>query len=226
MKISRRFHFQISWRLTAIVAAAGFFFYLLRDFGLGFAALLTAAIFIFSLYSLFQYIDRSNRGLARFLQAVRYHDFSLSPGIEGLGGSFIDLNAAFREISGQFQHAREEKETQYRYLQTVVQHIGVGLLSLRADGSVDLLNNVAKRLLRVSHLRNIRDLPPLFQPLVAEIQRLRPGEHFLNWNNPMKSCNWHCIPPNSNCMISSINWFRCKTSRSNWRKKKLKPGRA
>jgi two-component system nitrogen regulation sensor histidine kinase NtrY len=107
---------------------------------------------------------------------VRYHDFSLSPGIEGLGGSFVDLNAAFRQISSQFQQARSEKEEQYRYLLTVVQHIGVGLISLRADGSVDLLNNVAKRLLRVSHLRNIRDLPPLFQPLVAEIQRLRPGE--------------------------------------------------
>jgi len=179
MKISRHFHFQIAWRLMVIVAAAGFFFYLLHDFGLGLPALLTAAVFVYSLYSLFHYIDRSNRGLARFLQAVRYHDFSLSPGIEGLGGSFADLNAAFREISDQFQHAREEKEAQYRYLQTVVQHIGVGLLSLRADGSVDLLNNVAKRLLHVSHLRNIRDLPPLFQPLVAEIQRLRPGEKSL-----------------------------------------------
>jgi len=179
MKFSRRFHFQIAWRLLVIVAAAGFFFYLLRDSGLGFPVLLIAAVFVYSLISLFGYIDRSNRGLARFLQAVRYHDFSLSPGIEGLGGSFVDLNAAFREISGQFQHAREEKEAQYRYLQTVIQHIGVGLLSLRADGSVDLLNNVAKRLLRVSHLRHIRDLPPLFQSLVAEIQHLRPGEKSL-----------------------------------------------
>ena len=144
-----------------MLAAAGFFFYLLRDSELGLPALLIAAVFVSALISLFRYIDRSNRGLARFLQAVRYHDFSLSPGIEGLGGSFVDLNAAFREISGQFQHAREEKEEQYRYLQTVVQHIGVGLLSLRADGSVDLLNNVAKRLLRVSHLRHIRDLPPI-----------------------------------------------------------------
>jgi two-component system nitrogen regulation sensor histidine kinase NtrY len=160
MKISRRFHFQISWRLLLIVASTGFLFYLLRDLKLGFPALLAAAVFIFSLYSLFHYIDRSNRGLARFLQAVRYHDFSLSPGIEGLGGSFVDLNAAFREISSQFQHTREEKEAQYRYLQTVIQHI-------------------AKRLLRVSHLRNIRDLPPLFQPLVSEIQRLRPGEKSL-----------------------------------------------
>jgi signal transduction histidine kinase len=179
MKISRRFRFQIGWRLVLLAATAGFFFFLLHDFGLGLPALLAAAVFVYMIYSLFRYIDHSNRGLARFLQAVRYQDFSLSPGIEGLGGSFADLNAAFREISGQFQHTREEKEAQYRYLQTVVQHIGVGLLSMRADGSVDLLNNVAKRLLRVSHLRNIRDLPPLFQSLVAEIQRLRPGEKTL-----------------------------------------------
>ena len=162
-----------------IVATAGFFFFLLRNFSPRLPALLAAAVFVYMIYSLFRYIDRSNRGLARFLQAVRYQDFSLSTGIEGLGGSFADLSATFHEISGQLQKARAEKEEQYRYLLTVVQHIGVGLLSLRADGSVDLLNNVAKRLLHVSHLRNIRDLPPLFQPLVAEIQRLRPGEKSL-----------------------------------------------
>lgn len=176
MKINRSFRFQIAWRLLWLAIAAGFFFFLLHGFGLGLPALLTAAVFFYTIYSLFCYIDHSNLGLARFLQAVRYQDFSLSPGIEGLGGSFVDLNAAFREISVKFQQTREEKETQYRYLQTVIQHIGVGLLSLRADGSVDLLNNVAKRLLRVSHLRNIRDLPSLFQPLIAEIQRLHPGE--------------------------------------------------
>jgi len=179
MKISRRFGFQIAWRVMLLALAAGFFFYWLRFSGWGFPALLGAAVFAYALVSLFHYIDRSNRGLARFLQAVRYHDFSLSPGIEGLGGSFADLNAAFGEISGQFQRARAEKEEQYRYLLTVVQHIGIGLLSLRSDGSVDLLNNVAKRLLRVSHLRHIRDLPPMFQPLVDEIERLRPGEKSL-----------------------------------------------
>jgi len=179
MKISRHFHFQIAWRVALLALAAGYFFYLQRHYGLRPPALLAAAVFVYALYSLLRYIDRSNRGLARFLQAVRYHDFSLSPGIEGLGGSFADLNAAFRDISSQFQHARAEKEEHYRYLVTVVQHIGIGLLSLRDDGSVDMLNNVAKRLLGVSHLRNIRDLPPLFQPLTAEIQRLRPGEKSL-----------------------------------------------
>ena len=179
MKIGRSFRFQVSWRVGLLALAAGFFFYLLNHLTLGLPALFTAAVFVYALVSLIHYVDRANRGLARFLQAVRYHDFSLSPGIEGLGGSFTDLNAVFREISGQFQHARAEKEEQYRYLQTVVQHIGVGLISLRDDGSVDLLNNVAKRLLRVSHLRHVRDLPPLFQPLISEIERLRPGEKTL-----------------------------------------------
>ncbi len=179
MKIRRSFRFQVSCRLLAIVVAAGFFFYWLHHVGPGVPAWLAAFFFVYMIYSLFSYIDRSNRGLARFLQAVRYHDFSLSPGIEGLGGSFADLNATFREISGQFQRAREEKEEQYRYLQTVVQHIGVGLLSLRADGGVDLLNHAAKRLLRVSHLRHIADLPPMFRQLRADIERLRPGEKSL-----------------------------------------------
>lgn len=179
MKIRRHFRFQVAWRLLLIAAAAGFFFYWLRAFGPGAPALLAAAVFAGMTWSLFRFVDRSNRGLVRFLQAVRYHDFSLSPGIEGLSGSFAELNDAFRQISGQFQRAREEKEEQYRYLQTVVQHIGVGLLSLRADGNIDLFNHAAKRLLRVSHLRNIADLPPMFRQLREDIDRLRPGEKSL-----------------------------------------------
>ncbi|MBN2345979.1 MAG: GHKL domain-containing protein [Candidatus Aminicenantes bacterium] len=176
---SRRFRFQVAWRLLLAALATGCFFAFWRRPGFAIAMLLAAAVFVSALVSLFRYIDRSNRGLVRFLQAVRYHDFSLSPGIEGLGGSFTELNAAFREISGQFQRAREEKEEQYRYLQTVVQHIAVGLLSVRADGCVDLLNNAAKRLLRLPHLRRISDLPPQFAPLRAEIEHLRPGEKSL-----------------------------------------------
>jgi signal transduction histidine kinase len=179
VKLSRSFRFQVSWRLAALAAAVGFFFYWRTHFGLGVPAWAAAAFFAAMVHSLFRYIDRSNLGLARFLQAVRYHDFSLSPGIEGMGGSFADLNSTFREISGQFQRAREEKEEQYRYLQTVVQHVGVGLLSLRDDGVVDLFNHAARRLLRVPHLRHIADLPPMFQPLRAEIEKLSPGEKSL-----------------------------------------------
>lgn len=179
MKVSRSFRFQVAWRLAVIVAAASICVVWLLRTGPGMPAGLAAALFFYALFTLFRYIDRSNRGLARFLQAVRYHDFTLSPGIDGLGGSFADLNATFREISGQFQRAREEKEEQYRYLQTVVQHVGVGLLALQTDGRIDLLNHAAKRLLRVSHLRHIADLPPMFQPLRDEIRRLRPGEKSL-----------------------------------------------
>jgi len=179
MKISRRFRFQVGWRLLVIAAAAGFFFYWLRDFSPGMPAVLAVAVFVYMLFSLFRYIDRSNRGLARFLQAVRYSDFSLSAGIDGLGSSFDDLNTVFREIIQQFQRTREEKEEQHRYLQTVIQHIGVGLISLRADGTVDLLNNAAKRLLHIPHLRRITDLPSPFQPLVRKIKHLTPGERTL-----------------------------------------------
>ena len=175
MKLSRNFRYQVSWRLAALAAAAGFFFYWRTRFGLGIPAWAAAALFAAIGYSLFRYIDRCNLGLARFLESVRYHDFSLSPGIEGLGGSFADLNSTFREISGQFQRAREEKEEQYRYLQTVVQHVGVGLLSLRDDGAVDLFNHAAKRLLRVPHLRHITELPPMFLPLRDEIEKANSG---------------------------------------------------
>jgi len=178
MKFIRRFRMNAAWRITLLALTIMLAFYFFFR-GQEVPGLLLAAAAICQIYAFIRYVDRSNRGLTRFLQAVRYGDFSLTAGIDGLGSSFDDLNAAFREISDRFQHAREEKEAQYRYLQTVIQHIGVGLLSLRADGAIDLLNNAAKRLLRVSHLHRIQDLPPALQPLCQEILRLGAGEKSL-----------------------------------------------
>lgn len=175
MKMLERFRFQVGGRIALLAAALGLLFALLQH-NQSMPAALAGLAALAAAGSLVRYIDRSNRGLATFLQAVRYSDYSLSAGIAKLGSSFADLDEAFRVITSDLQHTREEKEEQFRYMQTVVQHIGVGLISLHTDGSVDMLNNAAKRMLRLAKLRRIDDLPDGLQPLGNEIRTLRAGE--------------------------------------------------
>ena len=128
---------------------------------------------------LIRYVEKSNRDLARLLRSIRYSDFSQTFTAEGRGGSFAELSGAFREVMGQFRAARAEKEEQHRYLHTVIQHIGVGLISFRQDGSVALVNNAAKRLLRIPRLKNIQALSRLSEDLVDALVRMRAGDREL-----------------------------------------------
>jgi nitrogen fixation/metabolism regulation signal transduction histidine kinase len=58
----------------------------------------------------------------------------------------------------QFQHIRMEREAQYMYLQTVVQHIGIGVIAFTADGAIDLINQTFTRMFGIRTARQLADL--------------------------------------------------------------------
>jgi signal transduction histidine kinase len=124
-------------------------------------------------------VERTNRDLTRFLQAIRYEDLSQTYSNSGIGSSYSDLKTAFTEVLDAFRRARAEKEEHYRYLQTVVQHVGIGLICFRPDGGVTLMNTAAERILRSGQLRNLADLRDFSETLVDTLARLGPGEKAL-----------------------------------------------
>jgi two-component system nitrogen regulation sensor histidine kinase NtrY len=142
-------------------------------------AAVVALLLVAQIYSLVKYIERTNSDLERFLSSIRYSDFTQSFSGRGRGQSFGELGAALSEIMNDFRRVRAEKEEQFQYLQTVVQHIGVGLVVFRPDGEVELVNTAAKRLLNVNHLVNIKDLSAVSPALVDTLFSLKPGEKTL-----------------------------------------------
>jgi nitrogen fixation/metabolism regulation signal transduction histidine kinase len=130
----------------------------------------------FQLVGLVRYVEKTNRDLSRFLHSVRYDDFSQSFTSDGRGSSFEALNESFSEVMDDFRKERSEKEENYRYLQTVMQHVGIGLVSFEQDGTVGLINTAAKRLLRVHHLKNIKALSGFSKELVGTMLQLRSGD--------------------------------------------------
>ena len=133
-------------------------------------------IIIFQICSLIEYVEKSNRDYVRFLEAIKYEDFSLSFSGKKLGKSFDELKTAFNDVLRKFQKTRAEKEEHHRYMQTVVQHIGIGLLSFETDGEVKLVNTAAKRLLKVNVLKNINSLKHGNPLLVETLFQLKPGD--------------------------------------------------
>ncbi len=166
-------------RILLLAATVLLLIYLVDQTSLIATSLIVGAAIVVQIVSLIHYVEKTNRDLARFLASIKYSDFSQTFATGQRGSAFQQLNAAFAEVISEFQRARSEKETQYRYLQTVVQHIGLGILSFDRAGNVDLINNAAKRLLRVTHLKNVKSLESFSPRLVQTLLSSRPGEKTL-----------------------------------------------
>lgn len=135
-----------------------------------FFAVATAQIFL-----LIKFADSTNREIARFLQGINYSDFSQHISIADSGKSFKELSDELEKVLDHFRKARLEKEESLRYLQTVVEHVGIGLVSFNAKGDVELLNKSAKKMLKVSHLKNISDLDKTGNDLGKFLFQLQTG---------------------------------------------------
>jgi nitrogen fixation/metabolism regulation signal transduction histidine kinase len=174
--VYRHFRLACIWRVFLLGITIYFFIYLLTRTSFYALTFMTGLIILYEIYSLIHFVEKTNRDLSRFLDAVKYEDFSQSFSGLGLGSSFNDLKEAFNEVLRKFQRTRTEKEEHYRYLHTVVQHVGIGLISFQQEGDISLINKAARQLLRVPQLRNIKSLEGFSKELVDTLLRMKAGE--------------------------------------------------
>jgi len=131
---------------------------------------------VYAAGTLIRYTEKTARDLTRFLESVRYADFTRRFTDEDRGPLFEDLRDAFEEVTSEFRRLRAEKERQVRYLEQVVQHLGVALITFREDGTVQLMNTAARRLLRTGPIRQVEALERVHPDLVAALRSLDSGE--------------------------------------------------
>lgn len=159
---------------TGLVLFAGNYFY----FSTGNILFLLFSLF-FTLYlvvNIIKHVDTTNKELTRFLSSIKYSDFSQSFSNSKLGKSFHDLTNAFNDVMDKFRETRNEKEEQYRYLQTVLRHVGIGLLSFDTNGKIEFINHSARKLLGINQITNITVLDKLNKSFSHKLRILKPGE--------------------------------------------------
>jgi len=133
----------------------------------------------YQIFSLYQFVDKTNRHLTSFLESIRFSEFTRSFNVEGMGASFDQLNKAFNDVIQDFQAIRSEKEEHFHYLQNVVQNTDVSIIAYLKDGTVDMINKAAKKLFQISDLKNIKGLEHLSPELVQTLLDFKPGHHYL-----------------------------------------------
>jgi nitrogen fixation/metabolism regulation signal transduction histidine kinase len=177
--VYKNFRFKLILRIIYLLISIFLFFYIITTRNFNITPLLIGFIILLQVFSLIHFLESTNRYLTHFLESIRYSDFSRSFQIEGLGKAYDGLKEAFNNVIEDFQQIRAEKEANFHYLQNVIQHVAISLIAFSKNGDVLLINNAAKRLLRINTLKNINSLNRFSEEFVKCILNMKNGEKTL-----------------------------------------------
>lgn len=175
----KNFRLNIIFRVLLLVITIFVLVYVVHSGEYYMTPFLFGLLILLQVFSLINYIEKTNRIVTSFLESVRFSDFSRTFQVEGLGSSFDNLKRAFNKVIEDFQRIRTEKEEHYFYLQQIISHVEIGILAYQKDGTVEMINNSAKKLFNVQSLKNIQLLEtwsPGFESVFFDI---KPGDNEL-----------------------------------------------
>lgn len=125
---------------------------------------------------LLRHVESHVDTLEDFFAAVNYEDFTRRFVVDDLDA---ELKEAFNLVLSKFQDASAERELQAGYLKTVVRHVPVPFIAAKADGTITLVNNPARRLTGLPALSHMDQLGELDPALPGLMQAIAPGSQQL-----------------------------------------------
>ena len=177
--VYNRFRFLVVARIILLTLSIFLLVYLAEFEKYLISLLILGALIIAQVISAIRFVENTNKKLGKFLESIRHADFATSFSDKGMGKSFEGLNNEFNQIINEFKRYRAEKEEHFNYLQTVVQHVSIGIISFTRDGKVDIINTAGKRLFKISNLRYIDDLKLIKKDLPEMLYKMKAGDNTL-----------------------------------------------
>lgn len=172
----RDFRFLIIIRLLLITA--GLFGLLYFSYiQLNYIRIFFIGLFIFFVVlELFYFINRSNKDTSNFLQAIIHNDFTIKYSAERKGKSFRHLYDTFNQVNKKFIEVSQQEAGEFYYLTTLIQQLGVGIISFDDKGRVHLVNDSFKELLGKKELINLHTIGRISPDLHDQFEQMQGGE--------------------------------------------------
>jgi two-component system, NtrC family, nitrogen regulation sensor histidine kinase NtrY len=128
---------------------------------------------------LLRYINRINRDLTHFFGAISSDDSSIVYKKVATSRSFEILYSLFDLVNQKIQRLKLENTERSFYLQHLVENAGIGIMSFKSGGEIDILNPSARILLNIPSSKNIRHLDDLDPLTVIQVRQLLPSRQHL-----------------------------------------------
>lgn len=138
---------------------------------------LLVPVIVFEVIDLYRFQQKAMNELNLFVEAIQYRDFSRRFDEKHAPLELQGLRESFNKISTTFKVISKEKETQYQYLQKILELVDTGILSYNIeDGEVVWMNESLKRMLQLPYLKTIHSLAKRDEQLYNDVIALKPGD--------------------------------------------------
>jgi two-component system, NtrC family, nitrogen regulation sensor histidine kinase NtrY len=134
-----------------------------------------AALAILELIYLIHFINRTNRDLARFFDAFRFQDGTVSFAVPEKQKKFPALYRSFEHLLSEFRLLRASLETEKHFYLSALNHIGMGLIVVSPGGTVKFSNRAIERMLESGHIDNLHALDKLKPGLGSTLMQMSPN---------------------------------------------------
>ena len=139
--------------------------------------LIAIPFIIYQLADFYRFHKKAHDELNQFVESVHYRDFSRNFDVKHAPVDIQPLRQGFNEINTTFKVMSKEKETQYQYLQKILELVDTGILSYEQEsGEVVWMNESLKRMLQLPYLKTIHSLAKRDETLYQQIISLKPGD--------------------------------------------------
>ena len=127
-------------------------------------------IIILALSNLFKFITRRHKSINNFFESVKYRDFSQWFNEDSRSKDIRELHKGFNEVNQTIRDIKKEKETQYLYLQKILELIDTGIVAYSIEtGKVLWINDSFKKILHVPTLKSIHFVKTRNQKIYKDV---------------------------------------------------------
>lgn len=172
---SNNLRFQIIIRITALALTLFLLFQLISEEAFSLTILLVLTLAVVQVIALIKFIDKTNKDIIDFFDAIKNNDFTIPSKKSGNDAYSNYLYEQFEMVVKKLKKSKLAKDERQQYLTTIVQHVGIGLITFNERGDVQIMNIAAKRLLKVENIKNISSLNTISEELVKCFDDLKTG---------------------------------------------------
>src|SRR5215211_1870909 len=174
--IFRNFQWRILSRvILLLITLSVASYFLVKQWHL-YLALLSPVI-LYQVVEFIRFQKKTYDEINQFVEAIHYRDFSRYFDVKHAPLDIQPLRKGFNEINTTFKVISKEKETQYQYLQKILELVDTGILSYEIEtGEVVWMNESLKTMLQLPYLKTIYSFEKRDKTLFNHITALKSGE--------------------------------------------------
>lgn len=141
--------------------------------------ILVFVIILIVLVNFISFLNSTNRKISYFLESVQNEDSTLSFPTNISDKPTREIYMGLNKVNHQIQQLKIESRQQEQYFQTLLEHVGTGILTFNSKGFVLHANTAAKKMFGVDVLTHLNQLERVNQNLFLAVKNIGTSEQKL-----------------------------------------------